>query len=196
MDVQMPEMGGFEATRLIRQAEEKTGRRVPILALTAHAMKGDREKCLEAGMDGYVAKPVRAQELFAAIAGRCAAGGAGEAPAEAPADAVLDWAAALDYVGGDRELLRDVIEAFRAECPRWREGLRRAVAGGDVAEVKRFAHNLKSAAAHLGARRASRAAQALEEMGGHGNLSGAEEACATLESELDRMVPALAEVPG
>ena len=68
MDVQMPEMDGFEATIAIRAAEQGTGRHVPIIAMTAHAMKGDRERCLEAGMDGYVAKPIQARELLQAIA--------------------------------------------------------------------------------------------------------------------------------
>jgi CheY-like chemotaxis protein len=67
MDVQMPEMGGFEATAALRQRDQAKGCRLPIIAMTAHAMKGDRERCLEAGMDAYVSKPIQAQELFAAI---------------------------------------------------------------------------------------------------------------------------------
>src|SRR6202040_2508520 len=67
MDVQMPGMGGFEATKAIRQLEEATGRHIPIIALTAHAMKGDRERCLEAGMDDYLTKPIQKAALFEAI---------------------------------------------------------------------------------------------------------------------------------
>jgi two-component system, sensor histidine kinase and response regulator len=67
MDIQMPVMGGFESTSIIREEEKTTGRHVPIIALTAHAMKGDRERCLEAGMDDYLSKPVNAQELLEAI---------------------------------------------------------------------------------------------------------------------------------
>jgi two-component system sensor histidine kinase/response regulator len=68
MDVQMPEMGGFEATGLIRQKEEHTGRHIPIIAMTAHAMAGDRERCLDAGMDDYLAKPVAAASLLEMVA--------------------------------------------------------------------------------------------------------------------------------
>src|SRR5213079_36176 len=104
----MPEMSGFEATAALRALETGTGRHLPIIAMTAYAMKGDRERCLQAGMDGYVSKPVRVQGLLDAleqvVRGRPAAGTAGTAAA--PGDG-LDWAVALDYVAGDRTLLKD-----------------------------------------------------------------------------------------
>jgi CheY-like chemotaxis protein len=81
MDVQMPEMDGFEATAVIRKREEETGNHMPIIALTAHAMKGDRERCLEAGMDGYLTKPIESGDLSAVLdefAPKCVADGVGK----------------------------------------------------------------------------------------------------------------------
>src|SRR5262249_20728541 len=114
MDVQMPEMGGFEATALIRAREQGSGRHTPIIAPTAHAMKGDRERCLQAGMDGYVAKPIQARELFEAMDEVLRALGQGQPsppdnPGEAPPPNAgleeFDREAALERVGGDAELL-------------------------------------------------------------------------------------------
>ncbi|HZT80775.1 MAG TPA: response regulator, partial [Gemmataceae bacterium] len=194
MDVQMPEMGGFEATRLIRQAEEKTGRRVPILALTAHAMKGDREKCLEAGMDGYVAKPVRAQELIAAVEG-AAAPPAPASPAAgeeegAPAAEGIDWSVALERVAGDRGLLCDLLEVFLQESPAWRDGLRRAAAGGEAAEVQRLAHTFKSSLRQFGAAAAGDTAARLEALARAKDTAAFPEALAELERAVDGVLPA------
>jgi len=111
MDVQMPEMDGFEATAAIREREKKTGHHLPILAMTAHAMQGDRERCLEAGMDGYVSKPVRPKELFEAIEAVMAGaqGPDGDPPEEKMREEVLDRAALMDRVGGDAGLLREIV---------------------------------------------------------------------------------------
>jgi PAS domain S-box-containing protein len=189
MDVQMPEMGGLEATAAIRRREQATGQRLPIIAMTAHAMKGDRERCLSAGMDGYIAKPVQAGELFAAIESLVPA-----SPDTAPPAAVLDLEGALGQVGGDRELLRELVQVFLDEWPRWRAELRQAVARRDAAGLRNVAHTIKGTMGQFGARAAWAAAQRLETMGQEGNLDGADEAGAALATELERLEPVLASV--
>ena len=121
MDVQMPEMDGFAATQAIRAKEKAKGGHVPIIALTAHAMKGDRERCLAAGMDAYVSKPIRAAELFEAIGRLLSADvkGAKERPdPEGRPGAVLDLDTALGVVDGDRDLLREMAQWFLNQCPK------------------------------------------------------------------------------
>jgi len=190
MDVQMPDMGGFEATTLIRQREQATGGHVPIIAMTAHAMKGDRERCLAAGMDDYVSKPVRAQDLFGAVARV-----AGSAPAPAADGAVggsLDEAELLDRVGGDRALLRELVGIFLDVSPGSLAELREAIDRGDAAALYRQAHTFKGMVGHFGAAEALEAARRLESLGRDGDLSGAGEVFATLERAVERLRPALA----
>jgi two-component system sensor histidine kinase/response regulator len=122
MAVQMPEMDGLEATAAIRERERKTGSHVPIIALTAHAMKGDREKCLAAGADDYLAKPIRTTELFEAVdrlrnAKTNAPSGATPI-ANTPAANAFDIDAALKHVEGDRDLLDEIVRIFSDQCPR------------------------------------------------------------------------------
>jgi CheY-like chemotaxis protein len=120
-------MDGFEATVAIRALEEGTDRHTPIVAMTAHAMQGDRQRCLESGMDGYVSKPVRAHELFEAIdavVNRSSTNGGpnGTAIAEPAAAAApsLDWDAAVARLRGDEDLLRELAGLFLEECPKCR----------------------------------------------------------------------------
>jgi PAS domain S-box-containing protein len=143
MDVQMPEMDGLEATAAIRRQERATGRHLPILAMTAHAMAGDRERCLEAGMDGYIQKPLRPSELVAAI--EQATGTGSTAASDAPADLGmrLDEGALLAAYGGNRTVLREVIEVFLAECPRTIETIREALERNDASQLAAAAHALK-----------------------------------------------------
>jgi PAS domain S-box-containing protein len=216
MDVQMPEMDGFEATRLIRAREEGTGIHIPIVAMTAHAMKGDRERCLEAGMDGYVSKPVQAKKLFQAMArlvapvrpaGPAAPGGqaveeavqttAGaeaqvQSPQEEPAGGALDKAALLARVGGKEDGLRKVINLFLDASATLMREMREAIAGGDAAGLKRPAHSLKGAVGVFGIASVFEAAQNLESMGRAGDLGQAEEVYAMLEEALRRLRSALA----
>jgi signal transduction histidine kinase/CheY-like chemotaxis protein len=183
MDVQMPEMDGLEAAARIRAREKDTGRHVPIVAMTAHAMKGDRERCLNAGMDDYLAKPIQACELFEVIVR--------VVPSRPAAAAVLDAAAASEQVGGDRELLQELAQVFLEDYPNSLAGIRAAVAAGDCTGLQRAAHTLKGAVGLFGAPDAFAAALRLETMGREGVLEGAVEACATLETELLRVRQAL-----
>ena len=183
MDVQMPEMDGLEATAAIRQAEAPTGGHIPIVAMTAHAMKGDRDRFLAAGMDGYVAKPVRPHELYAAVEGL----------ALVPVDLPFEWEAALERVGGDEAMLRDLAEMFFAECPKLMQQVREHIAGADGPALRRAAHTLKGSAHVFGADAAAKSAHRLEEIGREEAFADAAEALALLEDEVARLLPALRE---
>jgi PAS domain S-box-containing protein len=149
MDVQMPHMDGLETTRLIRMREQPLERHTPIVAMTAHAMRGDEERCLEAGMDAYVAKPIRPDELFRAIDRVCQVGGddrqtAVSEPGQVPMASVdIDWNAALTLVQGDHELLAEVVEAVLEELPQLMTQLDIALTAADARAVQRLAHTVK-----------------------------------------------------
>ncbi|MEE8452259.1 MAG: PAS domain-containing protein [Thermoguttaceae bacterium] len=193
MDVQMPEMDGLEATVAIRTAEKQTGRHIPIVAMTAHALKGDRERCLEAGMDQYMSKPIRAAVLFETIeslAGDC------DATVSSPAEVhstgrVVDWSAAMRTVKGDHDLLKDIIEALLQETPRLMASIRQAITDGDAEALRIAAHALKGAVRYLGADRAYQQALEIEQMGRNGNLEDASAALPTLQAEVSQMTPLL-----
>ena len=186
MDVQMPHLNGFEATAAIRNREAVSGGHIPIIAMTAHAMKGDREKCLAAGMDGYVCKPVQAAELYQAIASIVA-----EAPRAGEPRPVWNHTKALAHVGGDGELLRELIGLFLVEYPLRFAEVRAAVAQADADKLRLAAHTLKGTVGNFAATSAYDAAERLESMGQRGDLTGAMEAVAELEMELARLRPAL-----
>jgi len=194
MDVQMPEMGGFEATAAIRK-RERCGSRLPIVAMTAHSLEGDRERCLQAGMDAYLAKPVEAAELIETVerlaAGRAAQPG-GEGRASPPASApVIDEAAVLARVGGDRKLLASLIRLFLADAPRTLERVRRGLQRGDLSAAAEAAHALKGSVSHFAARDAFEAAQALERSARDGDDDGAGKASVRAAAELTRLRRAL-----
>ncbi len=197
MDVQMPEMDGLEATALLRQRERGTGRHLPILAMTAYAMQGDRERCLEAGMDGYVSKPIQPSELWEAIEAI-----ASQPASASPSDrgigtmdaAILDRSELLGHVGGDLGLARELIGVFRAEYPRLRRDIDVALSTGDGKLLHRAAHTLKGSVGTFGARAARDAAERLERMASKGELALAVEAVAQFDVELERLRPILNEL--
>jgi CheY-like chemotaxis protein len=176
MDVQMPEMDGFTATAQIREAERCTGNRVLILAVTAHALQGDRERCLDAGMDGYITKPITAQQLADAI--RAFFPGEPVAPADLHAHvdlhhpvAIWDPTLTLARLDGDEALLAEVVEIFLDEAPRQLNALRRAIDTGDTAIAAETAHSLKGQLGYFGVAEISSRARRLEELARSGNLS-------------------------
>jgi CheY-like chemotaxis protein len=208
MDVQMPEMDGLEATKRIRAKEGRGPGRVPIIAMTAHVMKGDRERCLEAGMDAYLAKPVDLLELSRRLAdlgrGRPAGpladrefalpnGTSHPAATGSPETAalagslILDRADALARVGGDENLLAELFRIFQTDAPAWLSQGREAIQRGDAALLRRAAHTIKGAASSLGAQQTRIAAARLEELGRTTQWIGAEVALAELEQALARL---------
>jgi PAS domain S-box-containing protein len=200
MDVQMPEMDGLEAAAALRAREAPLGRHTPVIALTAHAMKGDRERCLAAGMDGYVSKPIQWGELRMEIAevllhpaagsnGRPAAPN-GTEPAREVAE-ILDREGVRKRLGGSKPLLKQVADLFLEDCARLLTEVKAASAGGDTTVLARAAHSLKGALANLGAARAERAAGAAENAGRAGDAAGSADAVSTLEEETGRFKEAL-----
>jgi CheY-like chemotaxis protein len=197
MDVQMPEMDGFEATRLIRQKELTTHKHIPILAMTAHAMKGDRERCLAAGMDGYIAKPISPAELLAEIE-RFSRPPATplERPPAAPAaveDECINWEAAWANLEGDRNLLRELAQMFLAALPQQMEALHHAADKKQGHELERLAHRLKGSVGNFAAKPAFEAAFHLEKIARRRDFDQTPQALDALDYEIRRLQAALEE---
>lgn len=182
MDVQMPEMDGLQATAVIRTREAATGKHVPIIAMTAYAMQGDRERCLEAGMDDYLAKPIRPDTLYAAIE-KYAPAAAGPTAERKPTQH-LDFSGTLERLRGRKDALRKLSQLFCTESACLLDEIRAAIAGADPVRLQRAAHTLKGSADCVGARCAVEAARRLELMGRSSDLTGAGDVCQSLEKEV------------
>jgi two-component system sensor histidine kinase/response regulator len=189
MDVQMPELDGFETTRAIRKRERSTGGHIPIVALTAHVVKGDAERCLAAGMDAYVAKPLRARDLYAAIESVLEPALA-PAATEAPAG-VVDEARLLERVGGDTGALTELIDVFLADAPALLNQINAAIDAKDARALRVAAHTLKGAVSNFAAPSATEAAARLQRIGEGGDLDAARATSHDLGRELDQVFNAL-----
>ncbi len=190
MDVQMPVMDGIEATRRIRAADSTVlDPHVPIVAMTANAMQGDRERCLEAGMDGYVAKPVARQKLAEAIQTATAGCGNGSTEAPSPADrgGAIDTTAILRNVGSDRAFVARIVGMFLSECPGMLSAIEDGISAGDCEAYGRAAHTLKGALSIFGEEASYQAALRLEKMGRNGELDGAQGAYVELVEVVERL---------
>ena len=195
MDVQMPGMSGLEVTAAIRERERASGAHIRIAAMTAHAMKGDRERCLAAGMDDYVPKPIDRQALVQVV--ERSAPPAMTPAAASPAHRIdsrtepIDAADLLARFAGDRALLRDVIELFRTECPTRVAALGAAIEHCDPKEIRFAAHALKGMAGNLSARHLAEAAATIERLGRDGALDEVPAAWQRVEAEAHALLQSL-----
>ncbi len=178
MDVQMPEMDGLQATEELRRSEKLSGKHCPVVAMTALAMKGDQERCLASGMDAYLSKPIRPQELDAVL----------DLYSSRPlATAAVEGASFIDVdelmarVDGDRELIAELTEIFQEDYPKQLRLAREALVLNDAAAVRRIGHSLKGALANLGATNASSLAASIEAMGKAGDLARLHERLAEMQ---------------
>ena len=185
MDVQMPGMDGLEATTAIRAAEADSGKHVPIVAMTAHAMKGDREMCLSAGMDAYLSKPIRIDELKRAISGTEQARSTGRSDEENPFRAVGKLELLLDSVMGDRVLLAEMAELWLRDSTDQEKQLREGLDSGDALMVQRTAHALKGSVGTFQASAAQETANELEVFAKDGDLVGARKTFEKLSTQID-----------
>jgi two-component system, sensor histidine kinase and response regulator len=193
MDIQMPEMDGLTTTTKIREAEGITATHLPIIAMTAHAMAGDREHYLASGMDGYVSKPIRRGELEDAIAGVMVVSGTptvtnGRPPGTTHAGAVnWDAGATLERLGGDEELLLEVLNIFLVDAPRHMASLKSAIAESDAGAIEALAHSLKGEVGYLGIAAVSQKAQKMEELGQQSEFRLAAELYEIFEPEISQI---------
>ena len=185
MDVDMPEMGGYEATRLIRQQEQALGSHIPVIAMTAHAMKGAREECLHHGMDGYVSKPIDTELLWIELDGvaRTAIGPPDEAPFEEPV--VMDFAKARLTMDNNRELFEDIVKQFQLDAPPHLTRIHDAQLAGDNETVRRSAHALQGMAGVLAAQGTLHWAREVEASAGSDACASAIEHLTTALSRLE-----------
>jgi two-component system, sensor histidine kinase and response regulator len=182
MDLQMPRMDGFEAVRAIRQREAGSGNHIEVVALTAHAMQGDRERCLAAGFDAYLAKPVRQTDLQAALE-------ATHRPAEVGIHRVVEGL--NEVCGDDHEFARELSTTFLESAPRCLAAIAKALRSGDALLLAQEAHGLKGISRTIGALDLAVACEALEAAARHGDLALASTEAECIEIAWDRLRTAL-----
>src|SRR5580704_8250812 len=198
MDIQMPQMDGLAATREIREAKLPGYSQIPIVAMTALAMKGDKERCLKGGMNGYVSKPLDRRELEKAIASAVISPGDTRVTSaetnshlRPESSSTFDFNHALDRLDGDRALLSEIVQIFLDETPKNLEALRIAILRNDSKTIERITHSLKGELGYLGVPGVSQRARELEEMSRINDLQCAPESFVALETEISAVMDSM-----
>jgi two-component system, sensor histidine kinase and response regulator len=191
MDLQMPEMDGFTATAVIRERERLNGAHVIVVALTAHAVDGARERCMAARMDGYLTKPLRAEDLARELDRVAANLGHAAPPAEPP----MDVTTAMRQASDDPELLAELAEIFINDAAARMQAIREALAAADARAVERAAHTLKGGLVVFAANRSAGVARKLELLAHDGHLDESAALLDTLEREVESVIDYLLTAP-
>jgi CheY-like chemotaxis protein len=178
----MPDVNGFEATQAIRERERETGKHTPIIAMTAYALEGDRERCLNAGMDSYITKPIKKDDLFRAMNDLMCSR--------------FSLDRLLKFTEGDVALAQKLVEIFLEDSPHMLEAIRGAITAEDPETLERVAHTLKGALGYFGPSAALSATAELHQMGARKGLSNAPEMLTQLESTLGDLKNSLSEIRG
>jgi PAS domain S-box-containing protein len=202
MDVQMPVMDGYEATAAIREKEKAAGTRIPIIAMTAHSMKGDKEKCLDAGMDSYLSKPIKSKELLHMIdtviaqtpSGNELALESSPALVHASGAPIIDREELLARVDGDAALLQDIVSLFLADLPEALAAIREAVESKNAMSLAKLAHSLKGSASNFSAHAVTHALLRLETLAREGDFAQGPAALKGLEVAVEQLLPELTDL--
>ena len=188
MDVNMPVMDGLEATRKIREIEAQLGKHTPIVAMTAFASVEYRDKCLDAGMDTYITKPIQRDELFDTIEAFINKDAEVDQPASIEnSNAIFDYQTLFDLVDGDRQLLTELLELFIKDLPHRVDDIQNAIESNDARKLEVSAHSIKGALLNISAGMAARAASKLEHVGKMNNTEQFNKSFSDLAEELEKL---------
>lgn len=194
MDVQMPEMDGLEATRELRRRESGTEKHLLVVAMTAHAMKGDRESCLKAGMDDYLGKPIRIKDMTDKISELFHGSSTSQSPddlASSPSEDVIVWSEALSSVGGDKKLLCELVQVFLKETPGLLQKAVDAADVGDTEALRAAIHPLKGSMLFLNPNLAMESSEEVEQFSTDGDLDASRQSLAALQGQFDQVCDSL-----
>ena len=196
MDIQMPDMDGLEATREIRKYEQQTDRHIPIIAMTAYAMKGDRERCLESGMDEYISKPISSDILLQTIQKILPDETMIASADVSEADTLpsIDKETLLDFFDQDCEFLTEIVQIFLSDAPPMLNIIKESLLKKDADTLRRTAHSLKGMLRNFQAEAAAQASSQLEEIGRKKMFDNSDKVYGKLVSQFDKIYKILSDI--